>query len=155
MYASGMGPPGMLRTIGSPGSIRAISAKKQAAWPCRLVELRFCGVYLPAGLILSLPLHSGWIVSKDTGVGERVCTFYTSADLDGPSPLAPLTVHLGNGKVRQNQDGTYLIHGRAWDGGHLGEWPQAWLCGPGTEVLTAAIRGMSAWLRERYTGQWR
>lgn len=100
-------------------------------------------------------MHSGWILSKDTGVGERVCMFYTSADLDGPSPVTPLTVHLGASKVRQNQDGTYLIHGRAWDAGHLSEWPQTWLCGPGSEVLSSAVRGMSAWLKERYTGQWR
>lgn len=150
-----MEPPGIFRTVGAPGSVRANSDRKQAAWPCRLVELRFCGVYLPSELILSRPLHTGWIVSKDTGVGERVCTFYTSADLDGPSPVPPLTVHLGDGKVRQNQDGTYLIHGRSCDAGYLSEWPQTWLCGPGSEVVSAAVRGMTAWLRARYTGQWR
>ena len=143
----------MYRTVGSPGSQQAISDRKRAAWPCRLVELPFCGVYLPAELLLQRPVLSGWIVSIDSGVGERTSTFLTSLSAGDSSPINPLTVHLGEGRVRQNQDGTYLLHGTAWDAVYLSRWPQAWLCGPGTEVVTAALKQMSAWLQRRYTGQ--
>ena len=144
----------MFRTVGSPGSVRAIADRKQAAWPCRLVELRFCGVYLPAELLLGRPLLSGWLVSQDAGVAERVCTFHTTLSAGEPSPLNPLTVHLGDGQVRLNMDGTYLIQGIAWDAGYLNRWPQTWLCGPGNEVVAAALQRMSAWLRSRYTGRY-
>lgn len=151
-----MEPPGMFRTTGAPGSPRALSDEKAAAWPCRLVELRFCGVYLPVGLLLSRPLHTGWIISRDVGVDIRVCTFTTSLNPgDHQSHVSALTVLLGEDRVRQNSDGTYLLHGTAWDSGHLSVWPQTWLCGPGSEVVTAAVNRMGAWLQARYTGQYR
>ena len=147
-----MEPPGLLRTVGAPGSVRQNSDRKQAAWPCRLVELRFCGVYLPAGLILSRPLNTGWIVSKDIDVGTWVSAFHTSLNPEqDTSPINPLTVR----SVRQNADGSYLLQGTAWDAGHLQDWPQDWLCGPGAEVVTSAVRKMDGWLRQRYTGAYR
>jgi len=146
----------MYRTTGAPGSIAAKADRRHAAWPCRLVELRFCGVYLPAELILGRPLHTGWIISRDIGIGVRVSSFFTSLDADARSHVNALTVYLGDDKVRLNQeDGTYLIQGTAWDAGHLSEWPQTWLCGPGSDVVTAAVNRMGSWLQKRYTGQFR
>lgn len=116
-----------------------------------MAELRFCGVYLPASLILSRPLHTGWIVSKQIEARTWQSWIYTSLDPgQETSPLNPLMVH----EARQNPDGTYLLRGMAWDAGYLNQWPQEWLCGPGNDAVTTALNGMEHWLQHRYTGAW-
>lgn len=146
-----MEPPGLYRTVGSPGSARDLSDRRQAAWPCRLAVLRHHGVYLPAPLILRRTLYSGWMLSRDADLDIRVCSFVTSLEQDGGrSPVEPLKVRPQS--VRQNPDGTYLLQGVAWDEGYLGEWQQDWLCGPNNDVVTAAINRMAGWLAQRYTG---
>lgn len=148
-----MEPPGLYRTVGAPGSAAALSDRKRAAWPCRVTELRFQGVYLPADLILKRPLHTGWIISKDVGATEWISEFCTSLKPDEDrAPIPPL---FGIRSVRQNADGTYLLQGMAWDAGYLQRWEQDWLCGPGDDSVTAALRKMDPWLRQRYTGVYR
>jgi len=148
-----MEPPGIYRTTGSPGSSADTAARRYAAWPWRVVELRFCGVYLPAQLIRERPYNTGWIVSKDTGPSEYRASFHTSLKAeDDLAPLCPLT---NIRSVRHNDaDGTYLLQGLAYDLGRLQRWPQDWLCGPNDDSVTAALTRMDGWLRQRYTGDY-
>ena len=121
---------------------------RAAAWPGRVVELRFCGVYLPAALILRRPLHSGWIVSRDVGPNEWRADLHASLD-DDRTPINGLHEIKS---IRQNAGGTYLMQGMAWDAGYLKRWQQDWLCGPDDASVSAALQKMEHWLRQRYTG---
>lgn len=113
-----------------------------------MVELRYQGMYLPANLILRRPLHTGWIVSQDTGPDEWASHLYVSLK-DERSPLNALHAIK---TVLKNDDGTYLLRGKAWDAGYVERWPQDWLCGPGDDSLVTALHKMDGWLRQRYTG---
>lgn len=144
-------PPGLYRSGAAPGSDAERVARRNAAWPCRVAELRFCGVYLPAALILQHQVHTGWIVSQPAD--RWASTLYSSVK-EERSPVNPLhAIH----EVRANADGTYLLRGMSWDVGYLQRHQQDWIVGPVDEAdsVGAAVRKMDAWLRKRYTGAWR
>lgn len=143
-------PPGLYRVVGASDSDVARVARRNAAWPCRVAELRFCGVYLPADLILRHQVRTGWIVSRDVDVGTWESTLQSSASDPRSAVLEIYAVR----DVRKNEDGTYLLRGMAWDVGHLQRHQQDWIVGPvdGDDSVGAAVRKLDGWLRKRYTG---
>lgn len=143
-----MEPPGLYRSPAAPGSDADRVARRNAAWPCRVAELRFCGVYLPADLILQHQVHTGWIVSQ---VAEDWASTLYSSIKEDRSTINPLHAIR---EVRKNEDGTYLLQGMAWDVGYLQRHPQDWIVGPVDEAdsVGAAVRRMDGWLRKRYAG---
>lgn len=143
-------PPGLHHTQGAPGSDADRVARRNAAWPCRVAELRFCGVYLPADLILKRQVRTGWIVSEIADIRVWASTLYSSAS-DARSSI--LEIHAVR-EARKNDDGTYLLQGMAWDAGYLQRHQQDWIVGPVDEAdsVGAAVRRMDGWLRKRYTG---
>lgn len=146
-------PPGLYRTSAAPGSTVVRAELRNAAWPCRVAQLRYDGIYLPADLILSHHLFTGWIISTDMGPGEWESTLYTSIK-DERSLINPLTEIR---TVRQRGDGIYLLQGTAWDAGYLQRRPQDWICGPvdESESVMAAVREIDGWLKQRYIGAYR
>jgi len=145
-------PPGLHHPVGSPDSDASRIARRHAAWPCRVAELRFCGIYLPADLIQRHQVRTGWIVSEISDVRTWASALYSSAS---DTRSAILSIHAVR-DVRQNDDGTYLLRGMAWDVGWLQRHQQDWIVGPvdGVDSVGAAVRKMDGWLRKRYTGRY-
>lgn len=145
-------PPGLYRVVGASDSDAARVARRNAAMPCRVAELRFCGVYLPADLIQRHQVRTGWIVSEISDVRTWAATLYSSAS-DPRSGV--LEIHAVR-EVRKNEDGTYLLRGMAWDVGYLQRHQQDWIVGPVDEADTvgAAVRKLDGWLRQRYSGRY-
>ena len=145
-------PPGLHHPVGSPDSDASRIARRHAAWPCRVAELRFCGVYLPADLVLARQVRTGWIVSEISDVRTWAATLQSSAS---DTRSAILSIHAVR-DVREHEDGTYLLRGMAWDAGYLQRHPQDWIVGPVDEAdsVGAAVRKLDGWLRQRYTGRY-
>lgn len=129
----------------APGSDHDIAGRKAAGWPAVVFRLRFCGVYLPAwhtrkrlnpaGLLVSTKVTDQWQVDLHplTGDTEELINALTNASL-----------------LKRRDDCAVLLAGFEFDEGRLERWAQTWLCAPTEEIGLKALKGMDAWLTERY-----
>lgn len=147
-------PPGVVRISCAPGSAHALQEHADAAWPCYVAELRFCGVYLPAPLIKRDYIRQGWLVTliiEHTAPKLYRCDLHAGREADAK--------RLGHTLFTRDvklQGQVYLLRGESADPGYLrSDWPQDWLCGPDFVSIESALDKLAPWLTSRYTGTWR
>ncbi|TDS73383.1 hypothetical protein [Comamonas sp. JUb58] len=138
--------PGYYGSIAAPGSQADLDGRQRVGVDLYVLPLQFCGTYLCSPLLTVRAPIFGVVISSKTPFNGYQSAIYKRSDLMKlvSYPLEQVEVW------KKREDGTMLLRGEQWDEGELNRWPQTWICGRNPSAVTAALRGMSAWLDREY-----
>lgn len=138
--------PGIYRTTASCGTSADLEGRARVGVDLYVLPLQFCGVYLCSPLLAIRAPTFGVVISSQTPFNGYQSGIYKRGDL-----MKLMTYPLEQAEVwKKREDGTMLLRGEQWDEGELHRWQQTWICGRNPSAVTAALRGMSAWLDREY-----